>query len=330
MKQFIEKIKKKENLSFDESKTAFNLLMEGKVEDKEIFDFLTLLSTKGEASDEIAGGVYVLRNKSKRVNVENCVDTCGTGGDGMNTLNISTASALLLSSMGVKVAKHGNKAVSSKCGSGDVLEALNIKINLEPNEIEDQINKNNFGFMFAPNYHNAMKFVGPTRKKIGKRTIFNMIGPLSSPALVKRQVVGVFNKKLLKIFANALNNLEIKFAWIVNSEDGLDEISPYAKTNVIQLKDKKISEIVINPKDLNINADKFDNLVGDDAKFNADKMIDIFKGEDNDFSKAVCLNSAAGLIVNETYENFNDAYNNAREHILSGKVSKHLEKIQNG
>ena len=330
MKQFIEKIKKKENLSFDESKTAFNLLMEGKVEDKEIFDFLTLLSTKGEASDEIAGGVYVLRNKSKRVNVENCIDTCGTGGDGMNTLNISTASAILLSSMGVKVAKHGNKAVSSKCGSGDVLEALNIKINLEPNEIEDQINKNNFGFMFAPNYHNAMKFVGPTRKKIGKRTIFNMIGPLSSPALVKRQVVGVFNKKLLKIFANALNNLEIKFAWIVNSEDGLDEISPYAKTNVIQLKDKKISEIMINPKDLNINADKFDNLVGDDAKFNADKMIDIFKGEDNDFSKAVCLNSAAGLIVNETYENFNDAYNNAREHILSGKVSKHLEKIQNG
>ena len=168
MKQFIEKIKKKENLSFDESKTAFNLLMEGKVEDKEIFDFLTLLSTKGEASDEIAGGVYVLRNKSKRVNVENCIDTCGTGGDGMNTLNISTASALLLSSMGVKVAKHGNKAVSSKCGSGDVLEALNIKINLEPNEIEDQINKNNFGFMFAPNYHNAMKFVGPTRKKLEK------------------------------------------------------------------------------------------------------------------------------------------------------------------
>ena len=179
MKKFIEKIKNKENLSFDESKTAFELLMDGKAEDQEIFDFLTLLSVKGEASDEIAGGVYVLRNKSKRVNVENCVDTCGTGGDGMNTLNISTASALLLASMGVKVAKHGNKAVSSKCGSGDVLEALNIKINLEPNEIEAQINKNNFGFMFAPNYHSAMKFVGPTRKKIGKRTIFNMIGPLS-------------------------------------------------------------------------------------------------------------------------------------------------------
>ena len=329
MKKFIEKIRNKENLSFEESKDAFELLMEGKAEDQEIFDFLTLLSAKGEASDEIAGGVFVLRNKSKRVNIDNCIDTCGTGGDGMNTLNISTASALLLASMGVKVAKHGNKAVSSKCGSGDVLEALNIKIDLEPNDIETQINKNNFGFMFAPNYHSAMRFVGPTRKKIRKRTIFNMIGPLSSPALVKRQVVGVFDKKLLRIFANALNNLDIKFAWIVNSEDGLDEISPYAKTNVIQLKDKKISEIVIDPSKLNVNAEKFDNLVGDDAKFNADKIINIFKGEDNDFSKAVCLNAAAGLIVNENYQNFADAYNASRNHILSNKVIKHLEKIQN-
>merc|ERR1711991_425613 len=252
------------------------------------------------------------------------------GGDGRNTLNISTASALLLASMGIKVAKHGNKAVSSKCGSGDVLEALNIRINLEPNNIESQVNKNNFGFMFAPNYHSAMRFVGPTRKKIGKRTIFNMIGPLSNPALVERQVVGVFDKKLLKIFANALKNLDIEFAWIVNSEDGLDEISPYAKTNIIQLKNSKISEIIIDPIKLNVNADKFENLVGDDAKFNAEKIINIFQGEDNDFSKAVCLNAAAGLIVNETHKNFADAYNNAREHILSNKVIKHLEKIQNG
>ena len=330
MKQYIDKIRNKQNLTFEESISAFEILMEGKANDKEIFDFLTLLSDKGETSEEIAGGVYVLRDKSKRVKVDNCIDTCGTGGDGMNTLNISTASALLLASMGIKVAKHGNKAVSSKCGSGDVLEALNININLEPKEIEDQINKNNFSFMFAPNYHSAMRFVGPTRKKIGKRTIFNMIGPLSSPALVKCQVVGVFDKKLLKIFANALKNLDIKFAWIVNSDDGLDEISPYAKTNVVQLKNNDISEIIIDPKELNINADKFENLIGDDAKFNAEKMINIFKGEDNDFSKAVCLNAAAGLIVHETHLNFADAYNNAREHILSNKVIKHLEKIQNG
>ena len=330
MKQFLDKLKNKEDLSFEESKSAFNILMSGEINESEIFDFLTLLSAKGEVSDEIAGGVYILRKKSKRVNIQNCIDTCGTGGDGMNTLNISTASAILLSSMGIKIAKHGNKAVSSKCGSGDVLEALNIKIDLEPREIEEQINKNNFGFMFAPNYHSAMKFVGPTRKKIGKRTIFNMIGPLSSPALVERQVVGVFNNKLLKIFANALKNLNIKFAWIVNSEDGLDEISPYSKTNVVQLKNKKISEIVINPKELNIKVNKFDTIVGNDAKFNANKMISIFKGEDNDFSKAVCLNSAAGLIVSEKYSDFNEAYNNSRKHILSGKTFEHLKDVQNG
>ncbi|MDC3387785.1 anthranilate phosphoribosyltransferase [Candidatus Pelagibacter ubique] len=329
MKIFIDKLKNKQDLSFAESKNAFEILMNGKASDDEIFDFLTLLSTKGESSDEIAGGVFVLRDKSKRVNVKDCIDTCGTGGDGMNTLNISTASALLLSSMGIKVAKHGNKAVSSKCGSGDVLEALNIKIDLEPKNIEEQIEKNNFGFMFAPNYHSAMRFVGPTRKKIGKRTIFNMIGPLSSPALVDRQVIGVFDKKLLKIFANALNNLDIKFAWIVNSEDGLDEISPYSKTNVVQLKDGKISEILIDPIKLNIGANKFENLLGNDAKFNANKMLDIFKGEDNDFSKAVCLNAAAGLIVSEKHTIFIDAYNEARTHILSGKTYNDLKEIQN-
>ena len=329
MKIFIDKLRNNQDLSFNESKKAFEILMDGKASDDEIFDFLTLLSAKGEVSDEIAGGVYVLRNKSKRVNVNDCIDTCGTGGDGMNTLNISTASALLLSSMGIKVAKHGNKAVSSKCGSGDVLEALNIKIDLEPNDIEEQIKKNNFGFMFAPNYHSAMKFVGPIRKKIGKRTIFNMIGPLSSPALVDRQVVGVFDKKLLKIFASALNNLNIKFAWIVNSEDGLDEISPYSKTNVVQLKNGEISEILIDPIKLNIDANEFKDLLGDDAKFNANKMLDIFKGEDNDFSKAVCLNAAAGLIVSEKHTIFIDAYNEARTHILSGKTYSDLKEIQN-
>ena len=329
MDKVLSKLKLSQNLNFNESKDAFDFIMEGKANEDQIFSFLTLLSNKGETAEEIAGGVFVLRDKSKRVNVEKCIDTCGTGGDGMNTLNISTASALLLASMGVKVAKHGNKAVSSKCGSGDVLEALNIKINLEPNEIENQIDKNNFAFMFAPNYHKAMKHVGPTRKKIGKKTIFNMIGPLSSPALVKRQVVGVFDKKLLKTFADALNNLDIKFAWIVNSEDGLDEISPYAKTNIIQLKDKKITEIIVDPKKLNVNADKLKNLIGDDAKFNAEKMINIFKGEDNDFSKAVCLNAAAGLIVAEKYEKFELAFSYARGFIKSGAPYKHLVKIQN-
>ena len=330
MNNYLKKLEKSENLTIQESIDVFEILMDGKASDKEIYDFLTLLSKKGEVSTEIAGGVSVLRNKAKKVNIENCIDTCGTGGDGKDTLNISTASALLLSSMGINVAKHGNKAVSSKCGSADVLEELNININLEPTDIERQIKKNHFGFMFAPNYHSAMKYVGPTRKKIGKRTIFNMIGPLSSPALVDRQVVGVFDKKLLKIFANALSNLNLKFAWIINSEDGLDEISPYAKTNIVQLKDGKVSEIIIDPNDLNVDAEDFKNLVGQDAKFNSAKIIEIFKGIDNDFSKAVCLNAAAGLIVSGKYENFKSAYDIARNFIKSGSAYNHLIKLQNG
>ena len=198
MNNYLKKLEKSENLTIQESIDVFEILMDGKASDKEIYDFLTLLSRKGEVSTEIAGGVSVLRNKAKKVNIENCIDTCGTGGDGKDTLNISTASALLLSSMGINVAKHGNKAVSSKCGSADVLEELNININLEPTDIERQIKKNHFGFMFAPNYHSAMKYVGPTRKKIGKRTIFNMIGPLSNPAPPPEMAENVFDKKEIK------------------------------------------------------------------------------------------------------------------------------------
>ena len=330
MENALKKLKDKIDLSFDETKDIFTKIMGGEASEKEMHDFLTLLSSKGEVSSEIAAGVYVLREKSTRVNVENAIDTCGTGGDGKNTLNISTASALLLASMGIKVAKHGNKAVSSKCGSGDVLEKLNININLDTNKVEKSINELNFGFMFAPNYHSAMKYVGPVRKKIGKRTIFNMIGPLSSPALVKKQVVGVFDKKLLNIFANALKDLKISNAWIVNSEDGLDEISPYANTNVCQIKNGEISNILINPAELKIKTKGFDTILGQDADYNSKKIIDIFKGEDNDFSIAVCLNTAAGLIVSENKNNFNEAYQEARNHILSGKTFEHLTKIQNG
>ena len=181
--------------------------------------------------------------------------------------------------------------------------------------------------MFAPGYHSAMKYVGPVRKKIAKRTIFNLIGPLSSPAKVKRQVVGVFDKKLLKIFAEALKNLNLKKALIVNSQDGLDEISPYANTNIVELSDGKIKESVLNPKDLGIKAVGFDNIVGKDPNFNAEKIKDIFNGADNDFSIAVCLNAAAGLLVAEKSNSFKDGYKKLREHILSGKVINHISKL---
>tara|TARA_Y100000590_G_scaffold19096_1_gene22642 strand:+ start:10505 stop:11497 length:993 start_codon:yes stop_codon:yes gene_type:complete len=328
MKEFLKKLQNKESLNFEESKAAFENMMSGLVKEEEIYDFLTLSSAKGETSDEIAGGVFVLRNKATKVNVtDNTIDTCGTGGDGKNTLNISTAAALLLSSFGVKVAKHGNKSVSSKCGSADVLDKLNININLNSKEVESSIENNNFGFMFAPGYHSAMKHVAPVRKKIGKRTIFNLIGPLSSPAKVKRQVIGVFDKKLLKIFSEALKNLNLKKALIVNSQDGLDEISPYANTNVFELNNGKIREFTLNPKELNIRAIGFENIIGKDPEYNAAKMKEIFQGKDNDFSIAVCLNAAAGLIVAEKTDNFSDAYNSLRQHILSGNVIKHITKL---
>ena len=328
MEKILSKIKKKENLTFEESKIAFNSIMAGQVDESKIFEFLTSLSRKGETADEIAGGVYVLRDKATQVKApDDAIDTCGTGGDGKNTLNISTAAALLLSSFETKVAKHGNKSVSSKCGSADVLEKLNIKINLGPKDVEKNINDFNFGFMFAQNYHSAMKYVGPVRKKIGKRTIFNLIGPLSSPAKVKRQVVGVFDRKLLIIFAEALKNLNLKKALIVNSEDGLDEISPYANTNMIELDNGKIKESILNPKDLNIKVNNFQHIVGKDPDYNAEKIKEIFKGEDNDFSIAVCLNAAAGLLVAEKSNSFNEGYQELRKHILSGKVINHISKL---
>ena len=328
MEKILSKIKKKENLTFEESKIAFNSIMAGQVDESKIFEFLTSLSRKGETADEIAGGVYVLRDKATQVKApDDAIDTCGTGGDGKNTLNISTAAALLLSSFETKVAKHGNKSVSSKCGSADVLEKLNIKINLSPRDVEKSINDFNFGFMFAQNYHSAMKYVGPVRKKIGKRTIFNLIGPLSSPAKIKRQVVGVFDRKLLIIFAEALKNLNLKKALIVNSEDGLDEISPYANTNIIELDNGKIKESILNPKDLNIKVNNFQHIVGKDPDYNAEKIKEIFKGKDNDFSIAVCLNAAAGLLVAEKSNSFNEGYQKLRKHILSGKVINHISKL---
>ena len=304
--------------------------MSGNMNENNIYNFLVNLSLKGETSDEIAGGIYALREKVIKVKTsQNILDTCGTGGDGKNTLNVSTASSLLLSTMGIKVAKHGNKALSSKSGSADVLEKLNININLNSSEVAESIQKNNFGFMFAPNYHKAMKFVGPTRKKIGKRTIFNLIGPLSSPANVKYQIVGVYAKKWLLPFAEALKSLGSKHVWIVHSDDGMDEISPFAKTNVIELKNNQIKEFQIDPNEIGIKFKNPNNLIGKDSSYNSNKIIEIFSGVDNEFSEAVCLNSAAALIVGGKFKDLKTAYIYSKKHILSGNVINNIKKIQN-
>ena len=327
--ELINYISKGKNLSFDESKSIFISIMSGDINEDLIFKFLISLSKKGETADEIAGGVYVLREKSLKVKApKNIIDTCGTGGDGKNTLNISTASSLLIASMGIKVAKHGNRALSSKCGSADVLDRLNININLKPDGVSNSIKKNNFGFMFAPNYHLTMKYVAPIRKKIGKRTIFNLLGPLSSPANVKRQVVGVFDNKWLLPFAHALKSLQSEHAWIVNSDDGMDEISPFAQTKVIELKNGEINDFIIDPKKIGIKFNNPENLIGKDADFNASKIIDIFSGIKNEFSEAVCLNAAAALIISNKIDKFIDAYEFSKSYLETGKALTHLKKIQ--
>jgi anthranilate phosphoribosyltransferase len=329
MTDIVENLKKGQDLTFEESKSLFSNLMEGKFDEAAIIEILEALIKKGETKDELAGGIYVLRDKASKVNSDpNTIDTCGTGGDGQNSLNISTAAAIALSSMGIKVAKHGNKAVSSNCGSADVLEALKINVNLKPNEVEDSIKNFNFAFMFAPNYHSAMKHVGPARKKMGKKTIFNLIGPLSSPAQVKRQVIGVFDKKWMKPFAEALKENNVVHAYIVHSDDGMDEISPFAKTNIVELKDGKINEFIIDPKDLGISSGNKDNLKGKNAEYNAKKILEIYKGKSNEFSQSVALNVAAGLVVSGKENNFKTAFDKASKHLASGSVFQHLSKLQ--
>ena len=329
MSEIATKLKLGQNLSFEDSKSLFSDLMEGKHTESQIIEILEALIKKGETKDELAGGIFVLRDKATKVSCDpSTIDTCGTGGDGQNSLNISTAAAIVLASMGIKVAKHGNKAVSSNWGSADVLEALKININLKPNEAEDSIKNFNFAFMFAPNYHSAMKHVAPARKKMGKKTIFNLIGPLSSPAQVKRQVIGVFDKRWMKPFAEALKENNVVHAYIVHSNDGMDEISPFAKSNVVELKDGKINEFTIDPKDLGISEGDKENLKGKNAEYNAKKIVDIFKGISNEFSQSVALNAAAGLIVSGKDNDFKNAFDKTTKHLNSGKVFEHLTKLR--
>jgi anthranilate phosphoribosyltransferase len=329
MIDFIKRLESSENLSLEESKNLFSNIMNGKYDESSIVKILEALSKKGETKDELAGGIFVMRSKATLVNAPaGTIDTCGTGGDGKNSLNISTAAAIVLASMGIKVAKHGNKAVSSNCGSADVLNALKIKINLKAEEAERSIEKVNFAFMFAPNYHQAMKHVAEARKKIAKKTIFNLIGPLSNPAQVKKQVVGVFDEKWMMPFAEALKENSIENAFIVHSEDGMDEISPFEKTKIVELNNGNIRSFIIDPADLDITKKNKENLKGKNAEYNAQKIIDIYKSEDNEFSESVALNVAAGLIVLGKEKDFKKAYEFSKQHLKSGKVYEHLQKIQ--
>ena len=328
LKEIINKLYQQKDLTVDESTYVFNEIMEGKVSDIEISSFLTALKIKGETFNEILGATKILREKSTKINSpENTVDTCGTGGDMKGTLNISTATALVAASTGVKVAKHGNRSVSSKSGSADVLEVIGIKIDLDINKNEQSLVDKNFCFMFAQLFHTAMKFVGPVRKTLGTRTIFNLLGPLSNPANTKKQLLGVFDKKWINIHSKVLKELGSKHVIVVHGMDGLDEISLSSNSYIAELKNNKIQEYIFNPQDIGYSLINIEDIKGGDSKYNAQEILKMINGENNNFQKIVELNAGAVIYLSGIADSIKEGAKIAMDHINSGKTKSYVESL---
>jgi len=321
-------IKSSNYLSRKDSEFAFNFILEGKASENQIESFLLGLVKKGETIDDIISGVSVLREKSLKVEIPyNAIDTCGTGGDKLGTYNISTAATFVAAGAGCIIAKHGNKALSSKSGSSQVLEELGVKIDISPSNIAICIKESNIGFMFAPNHHSAMKYVGPVRQKLDVRTIFNILGPLVNPGNVKKQLIGVYDKKWLVPLTEVLSELGSERAMLVCGSDGLDEITTTGISYVTELKDKKISSYEINPKDFGIDISSSRDLVGGSPKDNAAKILKLLSGEDGPFKDIVVLNSAAAIYISGIANNIEEGLELANESLNNRKAEQSLFKL---
>lgn len=329
LQQTIEKIICKSNLEESEAYEAMNEIMQGNAENSQIGAFLAALRMKGETAEEITGFARAMRDNAEdlKLKSEYVIDTCGTGGDGGRTFNISTAVSFVAAAAGVKVAKHGNRAVSSKSGSADVLEKLGFNINLEPKYASNCIDKNGMAFLFAQKYHRAMKNVAGPRKQLGIRTVFNLLGPLTNPAFVKGQVLGVYDKNLTHTAAKVLSNLGCERAMVVCGEDGLDEITTTSNTYVSELKDGKISDYKINPEDFEINVCSMDAIKGYTAEENAALIRKIFQGEKGARRDIVVLNSAAALYVGKACESMEEGVKMAEDIIDSKKAYEKMNEL---
>jgi anthranilate phosphoribosyltransferase len=317
------------HLSQEEMAGAMRDIMEGKATDAQIGSFLTALRMKGETIEEITGAAMVMREKAARIKApEDTVDTCGTGGDLAHTFNISTTAAIVVAAAGVPVAKHGNRSVSSRSGSADVLEALGVKIDLEPAKVERCLDETGFGFMFAPLFHPAMKYAIGPRREMGIRTIFNILGPLTNPAGAKNQVLGVFSDRLTDTMAYVLGNLGATHAFIVHGEDGLDEITNTDRTKVSELKDGKVETYFLNPEDFGLPAAKSEDLHGGTAEENAEITLNILKGENGPKRDIVVMNSAIALMAGNRTSDIKEAVEKINETIDSGLAIKKLEDIK--
>tara|TARA_B100001121_G_scaffold292772_1_gene294688 strand:+ start:770 stop:1789 length:1020 start_codon:yes stop_codon:yes gene_type:complete len=325
---YIEKINDKEGLSILESYNAFMSIMSGNCVDSDISNFLISLKEKGESINEIIGAVRAIREKMITVKVpDDTIDIVGTGGDGYKTLNISTATALLAASNGIKVAKHGNRSVSSLSGSSDVLSALGININLKPNSCVECLNETNICFLFAPLFHGSFKHVAKVRAELKTRTIFNILGPLCNPGNVKKHLIGTYDRTLLHPMIEVLKSLGSESAWLVHSNDGLDEISISDKTFIYKLDNDRISEEILEINDIDIKPAKISEIVGGDANYNANELIKVFKGEKNPYREIITLNSAAALTMCGFSNNIEDAISISKESIDSGKALQTLENL---
>lgn len=322
----INKVLNKENLSEDEMIQAMDIIMEGKATNSQIGSFLTALRMKGESIDEITAGAKVMRKKALKVQVEDqcAVDPVGTGGDSANTFNISTLVSIISAAAGVKVAKHGNRSISSKCGSADVLESLGVNIELDPSKVKKCVDEIDIGFMFAPRFHSSMKNVAMTRRELGIRTIFNILGPLTNPAMVKNQVLGVFDGNLTEQMARVLQNLGSRHAMVVHGLDGLDEITTTTKTKVSELKNNRINTYYIDPKDFGLPLGKTEDLVGGYPEENADIFLKILKGENGSRRNIVLLNAGAAIYVGGKADSLSTGIEKARKTIDEGLA---LEKL---
>ncbi len=332
MKEFIQKLVEGKDLTSEEAGLAMKAIMGGEAEEAQIASFLTALRMKGETAEEIASMVSVMRDFAEVINPKvlgRLVDTCGTGGDALNTFNVSTTSMFVVAGAGIPIAKHGNRSVSSQCGSADVLEALGVIIDLAPKQVEKCIEKVGVGFMFAPVFHKSMKNVMPARKALGIRTVFNILGPLTNPANAKGQIVGVFDGALTEKLAHVLKLVGLEHAFVVHGVDGFDEISIVCDTKVSELsEDGQINSYTIKPEDLGFARGHAKDLIGGDANRNAKILREILDGTEEGAKRdMVLVNAAAGIVAGGKARTLEDGIEAARRSIDSGAAEKKLEDM---
>lgn len=330
IKEVISKLIEQKNLSIEESKEVMKEIMSGSTSPVLISAFLVSLRMKGETVEEISGFAEVMRESSTLIKTKHdiVIDTCGTGGDKCNTFNVSTISAFVVAGAGVAVAKHGNRAVSSKCGSADLMEALGIKIDILPEKIEKCLDEIGIAYLFAPGLHPAMKFASPVRKEIGVRTVFNILGPIANPARVKAQIIGVYSLNLVETIINVLKNLGHIRAMVVHGLDGVDEISLSGETKVAELKDGKIRFYNVKPEDFKMKSEKLTEVKAGSIEDNVKIAINILNGKEDAFRDMVILNAGAGIFVGGKAQTLAEGIELAKKSIDSKFALKKLELLK--